>query len=89
MSNRPTASPSAMTSAPSMLLELFAAADAHGVPTAAWLSGTRLTRRDLDAADLRLAERKVAAARMIALDEETTAIEPEATAAADPENDVL
>ena len=61
MSNRPTASPSAMTSAPSMLLELFAAADARGVPTAAWLSGTRLTRRDLDAADLRLPVEVVAA----------------------------
>ena len=44
-----------------MLLELFAAADARGVPTAAWLSGTRLTRRDLDAADLRLPVEVVAA----------------------------
>ena len=44
-----------------MLLELFAAADARGVPTAAWLSGTRLTRRDLDAADLRLPVEMVAA----------------------------
>ena len=61
MSTRPAAIPSAMTSAPSMLLELFAAADARGVATAAWLSGTRLTRHDLDAADLRLPVDVVAA----------------------------
>ncbi len=37
-----------------MLLGLFAIADAHGVPSAKWLSGTGLARSDLEAADLRL-----------------------------------
>jgi len=43
-----------------MLLGLFAAAEAAGTSTAAWLSGTGLARRDLDAADLRLPVEQVA-----------------------------
>jgi AraC-like DNA-binding protein len=54
MSLHPPARPSEPTIVPSMLLGLFAAAEATGKPTAAWLSRTGFERRDLDAADLRL-----------------------------------
>ncbi|MFT3898286.1 MAG: AraC family transcriptional regulator [Thermomonas sp.] len=46
--------PNEPTLVPSLLLGLFAAADAVGAPTSAWLSGTGLARRDLEAADARV-----------------------------------
>ena len=54
MTLRPSARPTGPTIAPSMLLCLFAAADARGAASASWLSGTGLQRRDLEAPDLRL-----------------------------------
>ena len=54
MPMRPPARPTGPTVAPLMLLGLFAAADARGVPAGKWLSGTGLARGDLEAADLRL-----------------------------------
>jgi AraC-like DNA-binding protein len=54
MTLRPAARPNEPTIAPFMLLGLFAIADAHGVASTAWLSGSGLQRRDLETPELRL-----------------------------------